>query len=108
MITDIRFSHEFARAFKQQKKRYPSLSEDFKSLLMSLTINPFQGDELTDGMRKVRLAISSKHKGKRGGARVIIRIAVVETQLSILYIYDKSDMENVSDAFLLEILKTLG
>lgn len=84
------------------------MSEDFKSLLMSLTINPFQGDELTDGMRKVRLAISSKHKGKRGGARVIIRIAVVETQLSILYIYDKSDMENVSDAFLLEILKTLG
>ena len=30
-----------------------------------------QGDELSPGIRKIRLAIVSKGKGKSGGARVI-------------------------------------
>ena len=104
MIQKVRFSQEFEKAFKQLKKRYVSLPNDFKALLESLVVNPYQGVALTDGMRKVRLSISSKRRGKRGGGRVIIRIAVDETQLSILYIYDKSDMNDVSDAFLRDVI----
>ena len=104
MITEIRFSEEFQKSFKRLKKRYYSLPNDFKKLMLSLQVNPFQGDELHDGMRKVRLFIASKGKGKRGGGRVIIRLTIEETCLSFLYIYDKSDMENVSDQFLDQII----
>ena len=104
MISEIRFSDEFQKAFKRLKKRYHSLPEDFKKLLLSLQQNPLQGVELHDNMRKVRLSITSKSKGKRGGGRVIIRLAIENTSLSFLYIYDKSDMSNVSDQFLDQII----
>lgn len=107
MIQQVRFSSDFQRAFKQLKKRYHSLPGDFNSLLLSLRNNPFQGDELYDGMRKVRIAISSKGRGKRGGGRVIIRLTINDTCLSFLYIYDKSDMANVSDAFIEKIILEL-
>ena len=104
MISEVRFSDEFNRAFKQLKKRYRSLPADLKELLLSLYENPLQGDELHDGMRKVRIRFASKGKGKRGGGRVIIRLQLNDTQLSFLYIYDKSDMPNVSDAYLDQII----
>ena len=104
MISEIRFSEEFQKAFKRLKKRYRSLPDDFKELLFSLQVNPFQGVGLHDGMRKVKLAISSKNKGKSSGGRVIIRLTIEDTSLSFLYIYDKSDMSNVSDQFLDQII----
>ncbi|MBR6140056.1 MAG: addiction module toxin RelE [Prevotella sp.] len=104
MIREIRFSDEFDKAFKRLKKKYKSLPNDFKHLLLQLTDNPYQGSELHDNMRKIRLSIASKSKGKRGGGRVIIRLTVNDTCLSFLYIYDKSDMESVSDAYLDDII----
>lgn len=104
MITNVKFSDDFKKSFKKLKKRYRSLPEDFDKLLDSLLDNPLQGKELYDGMRKVRISFSSKGKGKRGGGRVIIRLTVVDSCLSFLYIYDKSDIGNVSDDFLDEII----
>ena len=108
MIKEIRFSDEFSRAFKRLKKRYRSLPSDLKQLLASLVENPNQGVELYNGMRKVRLNFASKSRGKRGGGRVIIRLAVSDTSLTFVYIYDKSDMENVSDEFLDQVIIDVG
>lgn len=60
--------------------------------------NPFQGDELCPGIRKIRMAISSKGRGKSGGARVItynILTAEEEGHVYLLEIYDKSDFSTV-------------
>lgn len=108
MIKEIRFSDEFSRAFKRLKKRYRSLPNDLKKLLASLVENPNQGVELYNGMRKVRLNFASKNRGKRGGGRVIIRLAVSDTSLTFVYIYDKSDMDNVSDEFLDQVIIDVG
>ena len=108
MIKEIRFSDEFSRAFKRLKKRYRSLPSDLKQLLASLVENPNQGVELYNGMRKIRLNFASKNRGKRGGGRVIIRLAVSDTSLTFVYIYDKSDMENVSDEFLDQVIIDVG
>ena len=108
MIQEIIFSNEFQRAFKRLKKRYRSLPDDFKKILQSLICNPQQGSELYDGMRKVRINITTKRKGKRGGGRVIIRLAVSKTSLTFVYIYDKSDMDNVSDEFLDQVIIDVG
>ena len=108
MIQEIRFSDEFSRAFKRLKKRYRSLPSDMKQLLASLVTNPLQGVELYDGMRKLRISFESKGRGKRGGGRVIIRLTANETSLTFVYIYDKSDMGNVSDEFLDQIIMDVG
>lgn len=108
MIQEIRFSDEFNRAFKRLKKRYRSLPADLKQLLASLVANPKQGKELYNGMRKIRVSFTSKSKGRRGGGRVIIRLAVNETSLTFVYIYDKSDFDNVSDEFLDQIIVDVG
>lgn len=107
MIESVQYSQDFKKAFKQLKKKYKSLPEDFKQLFTSLVENPYQGNELYDGMRKVRIAITSKGKGKSGGGRIIIRLTVTDTVLSFLYIYDKSEMENISDAFMDDIIRQL-
>lgn len=108
MITEIRFSDEFNRAFKRLKKRYRSLPDDVKRLLVSLVEDPEQGVELYNGMRKVRINFASKGKGKRGGGRVIIRLAISKTSLTFVYIYDKSDMVDVSDEFLDQVIIDVG
>lgn len=103
----VRTSADFRAAFKRLKKRHKSLQQDFEKLLLSLLENPLQGVELDGGVRKVRLAITSKGRGKSGGARVIIRVRIVSDELQLLYIYDKADYENVSDTFLRDVMKRM-
>ena len=103
----IRMSEDFKVAYKRLKKRHKSLDADFGRLLGSLLQNPAQGVEIESGVRKVRLAITSKGRGKSGGARVIIRVRFTVDELQLLYIYDKSDYENISDSFLRDVLKRM-
>jgi hypothetical protein len=100
-------SEDFRAAYKRLKKRHRSLQQDFERLLASLLQNPMQGVELDGGVRKVRLAITSKGRGKSGGARVIVRVRIVADELQLLYIYDKADYENVSDTFLRDVMKRM-
>ena len=104
----IRISDEFKTAYKRLKKRHKSLEADFEALLMSLQENPYQGVEIHEEVRKIRMNITSKGRGKSGGARVIVRIRIVMDELQLLYIYDKADFENVSDAYLRDILKRMS
>ncbi|MBO5224919.1 MAG: addiction module toxin RelE [Parabacteroides sp.] len=103
----IRISDEFKTAYKRLKKKHKSFESDFEALLMSLQENPRQGVEIHEDIWKIRMTITSKGRGKSGGARVIIRIRIVRDELQLLYIYDKADFENVSDSYLREILKQM-
>lgn len=103
----VRMSEDFRTAYKRLKKRHKSLEQDFERLLASLLQNPMQGVELEEDVRKVRLAITSKGRGKSGGARVIIRVRIIADELQLLCIYDKADFENVSDAYLRDVMKRM-
>ncbi len=96
-------SNEFSRQFKRLAKKYKSFGEDYLNLKKELLENPFRGDDLGGGVRKIRMAISSKGKGKRGGARVLtLNVLVQETDtttVTLLTIYDKGEIESVSDKF---------
>ena len=100
-------SEDFKASFKRLKKRHKSLETDFEKLLVSLLRNPEQGVELAGGARKIRLAITSKSRGRSAGARVIIRIRFVADELQLLYIYDKADCSNISDSYLRDLLKRM-
>ncbi len=99
---------EFERQFKRFRKKYHSLVSDYRVFLESIKQNPFQGNSLGGGIRKVRFGVADKGGGKSGGMRVITfsinKISDEDIELTLLYIYDKGEMGNVSDEFLSYLL----
>ena len=101
----------FKKDLKRLGKRYRSLKDDYKKLLVSLHENPLQGVDLGGGLHKVRMAITSKGKGKSGGARVITLVALVSAEeggVLLLTMYDKSERENISDRELMDLKAEAG
>lgn len=101
------FSEEFIRRAKKLLKKYRSLKTDIADLQQSLLKNPYQGTPLGENQYKVRLAINSKGKGKSGGARVIIYLVKENEEIYLLTIYDKEEIDNVSDSYLKQIVRDL-
>ena len=91
----------YKRRIKRLIKKYPSLAQEARVLEEKLTENPTLGDRITENCYKIRLAISSKGRGKSGGARVITYFLLQDNTLYLLDIYDKSEQEDLS----LEIIK---
>ena len=60
MKVKIDFLPEFMRLAKPLWKKYASFEQDYMSLLDELRSNPFVGTPLGEGVRKVRMTISSK------------------------------------------------
>lgn len=89
---------DFSRSLKVLAKRHRSLKQDMSVFVSSLKENPLQGTEIAPNIRKVRLTITSKGKGKSGGARVITYLMAVSEDAGDVYlidIYDKSDYDTV-------------
>jgi mRNA-degrading endonuclease RelE of RelBE toxin-antitoxin system len=98
----------FEKELKKLAKKYPSLKNDYKSLVNSLKENPKQGQPLGKDCYKIRMSISSKGKGKSGGSRVISCVKILANSVFLLSIYDKSQKENLSDNELDHLLKLAG
>jgi len=103
MAIEVRTIETFDRNFKRLSRKYPSLIKDLSDLVVSLKEQPEQGTSVGGGCRKIRLAISSKGKGKSGGGRVITYLAHVDEVVYLLTIYDKSEQEAISRNDLLEL-----
>ena len=72
--------------------------------------NPYEGVDLGMGVRKVRMSIKSKGKGKSGGARVITYSLTADDEdinLTLLTIYDKSERSTISDKEIKDLLKSI-
>ena len=66
---------------------------------------------ITKDIRKIRMAIKSKGKGKSGGARVItfnILTDVKNGQVVFLLIYDKEDASTVKVEVVKQIVRDMG
>lgn len=101
----------FAKSLKALAKRYRSMKEDVDAFTKSLEANPLQGTELTPGVRKIRMGITSKGGGKSGGARVITYNVLAKEQdgkVYLLEVYDKSDASSVKLNVIKDWIKSLG
>ena len=90
----VKTARSFEKELKRLGKRYVSIVDDYANLLEELYANPQLGTDLGGGLRKIRMAITSKGRGKSGGARVItftVVVAVEETEINLLYVYDKAE-----------------
>ena len=96
MAYKVEIDPVFSKAFKKLSKKYPSFPSDLKALIEELKENAFLGTSLGGNVRKIRLAIKSKGKGKSGGSRVITYVLVVDQVVILLTAYDKSKVETVT------------
>ena len=62
------------------------------------------------GVRKIRMAIGSKGKGKSGGACVLTLTVLVseDADVTLLTIYDKDETDNVSDEYIRWLISEAG
>lgn len=97
----------FDKQAKRLAKKYPSLKKDLEQLVAVLEESPFLGDALGNNFYKIRLALSSKGKGKSGGARLITFVKVTATTVFLTSIYDKGEQESISDRELARIFKLI-
>ena len=104
MSVSIITTDNFRREAKKLIKKYRSLRDELQQLSEELEENPKLGTLITENVYKIRLAVKSKGKGKRGGLRIItyvdVEIQEIDEDNTIVYllsIYDKSDYENISD-----------
>ena len=119
MKVTVRITNNFKAELKPLLKKYHSLSKDLLRLEAELIENPKLGSPLGKDAFKIRLKITSKGKGKSGGARVItlVESAVIgiteqtspqEITVNLLSIYDKSEMANITDKELKDLLKSFS
>ncbi len=97
----------FSRQLKRLSQKYPSLKKEIADIFESLSTNPIQGSPIGNNCYKIRIAISSKGKGKSGGARIITNVKVTKTKVYLLSIYDKSEMATISESEIDNLLKFL-
>ena len=109
MSYNVRTIPPFDKEFKALKKKYASIVKDLENLEKELVKNPELGDEITKDIYKIRMAITSKNRGKSGGARIIyFNLFAQKTdsdEIVLLAIYDKGDRENITDKEIRQALK---
>lgn len=118
MNAEVKVTRNFKKEAKSLLKKYVSLEKDLLKLHDELIVNPKSGTSLGHNAFKIRLAIKSKNKGKSGGARVITYveseiIGVFEKKkneliiVNLLSIYDESEVENISDKEVRELIENI-
>ncbi len=88
----------FSRQVKRMEKKYPSLPGELTELEQKLSENSRLGTFLGSNTYKIRIAIKSKGKGKRGGGRVITYVVDRLSSVYLVLIYDKSEVASIENS----------
>ena len=98
----------FKRLLKRLSKKHPSLKDDLRGLVKVLKEQPDSGIHLGHGIHKVRMAIASKGQGKSGGARVLTYLVTENNEVYLVYIYEKSQLDNITKEQIMTLVKKAG
>jgi mRNA-degrading endonuclease RelE of RelBE toxin-antitoxin system len=107
MSYSIILTDNFKKEAKKLQKKYPSLKNELKELGKELADNPTTGTPLGNDVFKIRIAIKSKGKGKRGGGRVITQVKVIKQTVYLVSIYNKGEKDDISDKEIEALIKDL-
>jgi mRNA-degrading endonuclease RelE of RelBE toxin-antitoxin system len=105
MNLSIKTLSSFEKDVKKLFKKYKHIPSDLKVLKEELSQNPKSGIELGNRCYKIRLANSSIPTGKSGGFRIIYYYIDQDNNLYLMSMYSKSELENIDDNIILNILK---
>jgi hypothetical protein len=107
MSYNIKTIPVFERQAKRLVKKFPSLKLELRKLIEELKTEPKKGRALGYDCYKIRLAIPGKGKGKSGGARIITHVLFKNKLVFLLSVYDKSEIENLTDNELKDLIKLI-
>ena len=108
MKYNLKILETFEKAAKPFIKKYPSFKQDMQIFFEKMMQNPNYGISLGGGVRKIRVAITSKNKGKSSGVRVISYntiISITEADIYLLTIYDKEKTDSITKEEIIKLLK---
>jgi mRNA-degrading endonuclease RelE of RelBE toxin-antitoxin system len=108
MAIEVKYTSDFERQLKRLANKYTSIYKDLDLLIDDLEVTPNIGSPLGKNLYKIRMALSSKGKGKSGGARVITFVLFKDEVVYLAAIYDKSEQSTIDTDRLLKVLKGLG
>ena len=108
MNLNIKTLNSFDKDVKRLFKKYKQLPSDLKVLKTELLKNPKSGIELGNGCYKIRLVNSSIPTGKSGKFRIIYYLVDSNNNLYLISMYSKSELENIDEKIILNILKENG
>ena len=97
----------FTRELKRLTKKFPSLRVELRQVLEDLSNDPHHGESMGGGFYKIRVPIASKGVGKRGGARLVTYVQIVDERIHLVSIYDKAELSNIEDATMKAFLKSI-
>jgi mRNA-degrading endonuclease RelE of RelBE toxin-antitoxin system len=97
----------FKKEAKRLVKKYPSLKKELSVLGQVLMENPTAGTPLGNHTYKIRVSVKSKGAGKSGGTRVITYVVTESSEIYLLTIYDKGELDTVDDNLLRKIIKSI-
>ncbi len=91
----IFLTYRFEKELKRLTKKFPSLKIEFEKLIADILAHPETGTFIGNNCYKIRVAIVSKGKGKRGGARVVTYLYIKTKTAYLLTIYDKGEQADL-------------
>ena len=97
MSYNIYLTDNFKKEAKKLIKKYASLQTDLSVFFDELSENPTMGKHLGNDIYKIRIAISSKGKGKSGGARILSYVKVTDNTVLLFSIYSKGTKDDITD-----------
>ena len=97
----------FEREAKRLIKKYKSLKKEIEDLIDELEENPEKGTHIKNGVYKIRLAVKSKGKGKRGGMRVMTQFKIVKETVYMFSIFSKGEKDDISDKEIERLIKDI-
>jgi mRNA-degrading endonuclease RelE of RelBE toxin-antitoxin system len=99
----------FEKLLKDLSKNFRSITSDLDGFTDALDDKSKLGINLGNNVYKARIANSDKNKGKSAGYRLISYLKLENETITYIYIYDKSQLENISeeklDKIVMEMLK---
>ena len=60
-----------------------------------------------NGVYKIRLAVKSKGKGKRGGIRVMTQFKIVKETVYMFSVFSKGEKDDISDEEIERLIKDI-
>ncbi|KGI61387.1 toxin RelE [Prevotella sp. S7 MS 2] len=100
----------FDKQLKRLAKKYRNIKEDLLNLERSLLSNPTQGVDLGNGIRKIRMQICDKGRGKSHGVRIITYTTIIDIEdgiITLLAIYDKEEQSTITKKEIQQLLAEL-
>lgn len=108
MSFNIIATEPFERKLKRLSKKHKSIKADLLEVIEQLEDNPTLGTPIGKDCYKIRVAITSKSKGKSAGAKMITYVRIVSENVFLMDIYDKSEQATISDKELQLLIDVLA